>query len=150
MVAVIQRCSKSSVTVDNEIIAGIESGLVVLLGVCSDDSIKDVDYIANKIVSLRIFNDQKGKMNLSINDTSRSVIIVSQFTLCANIRKGSRPSFLNAAPPKIGEELYKHLISSLTKSGLNVQTGKFGAMMDVQLVNNGPATFIIDSKVWIN
>ena len=147
MVAVIQRCSKSSVTVDNEIIARIESGLVVLLGVCSDDSIKDVDYIANKIVSLRIFNDQKGKMNLSINETSRSVIIVSQFTLCANIKKGSRPSFLNAAPPKIGEELYKHLISSLTKSGLNVQTGKFGAMMDVQLVNNGPATFIIDSKV---
>ena len=147
MVAVIQRCSKSSVTVDNEIIARIESGLIVLLGVCNDDSIKDVDYIANKIVSLRIFNDQKGKMNLSINETSRSVIIVSQFTLCANIKKGSRPSFLNAAPPKIGEELYKHLISSLTKSGLNVQTGKFGAMMDVQLVNNGPATFIIDSKV---
>ena len=147
MVAVIQRCSKSSVKVDNEIIARIESGLIVLLGVCSDDSIKDADYIANKIVSLRIFNDQKGKMNLSINETSRSVIIVSQFTLCANIKKGSRPSFLNAAPPKIGEELYKHLISSLTKSGLNVQTGKFGAMMDVQLVNNGPATFIIDSKV---
>ena len=147
MVAVIQRCSKSSVKVDNEIIAKIESGLIVLLGVCSDDSIKDVDYIANKIVSLRIFNDQKGKMNLSINETSRSVIIVSQFTLCANIKKGSRPSFLNAAPPKIGEELYKHLISSLTKSGLNVQTGKFGSMMDVQLVNNGPATFIIDSKV---
>ena len=147
MVAVIQRCSKSSVKVDNEIIARIESGLIVLLGVCSDDSIKDVDYIANKIVSLRIFNDQKGKMNLSINDTSRSVIIVSQFTLCANIKKGSRPSFLNAASPKIGEELYKYLISSLTKSGLNVQTGKFGAMMDVQLVNNGPATFIIDSKV---
>ena len=147
MVAVIQRCSKSSVTVDNEIIARIESGLIVLLGVCSDDSIKDVDYVANKIVSLRIFNDQKGKMNLSINDTSRSVIIVSQFTLCANIKKGSRPSFLNAASPKIGEELYKHLISSLTKSGLNVQTGKFGSMMDVQLVNNGPATFIIDSKV---
>ena len=147
MVAVIQRCSKSSVKVDNEIIARIESGLIVLLGVCSDDSIKDVDYIDNKIVTLRIFNDQKGKMNLSINETSRSVIIVSQFTLCANIKKGSRPSFLNAAPPKIGEELYKHLISSLTKSGLNVQTGKFGAMMDVQLVNNGPATFIIDSKV---
>jgi len=147
MVAVIQRCSKSSVKVDNEIIARIESGLIVLLGVCSDDSIKDVDYIANKIVTLRIFNDQKGKMNLSINETSRSVIIVSQFTLCANIKKGSRPSFLNAAPPKIGEELYKHLLSSLTKSGLNVQTGKFGAMMDVQLVNNGPATFIIDSKV---
>ena len=147
MVSGIQRCSKSSVKVDNEIIARIESGLIVLLGVCSDDSIKDVDYIANKIVSLRIFNDQKGKMNLSINDTSRSVIIVSQFTLCANIKKGSRPSFLNAASPKIGEELYKHLISSLTKSGLDVQTGKFGAMMDVQLVNNGPATFIIDSKV---
>ena len=147
MVAVIQRCSKSSVKVDNEIIARIESGLIVILGVCSDDSIKDVDYIANKIVSLRIFNDQKGKMNLSINETSRSVIIVSQFTLCANIKKGSRPSFLNAAPTKIGEELYKHLISSLTKSGLNVQTGRFGAMMDVQLVNNGPATFIIDSKV---
>ena len=147
MVAVIQRCSKSSVTVDNEIIARIESGLIVLLGVCSDDSIKDVDYIANKIVSLRIFNDQKGKMNLSINDTSRSVIIVSQFTLCANIKKGSRPSFLNTASPKFGEELYEHLISTLTKSGLNVQTGKFGSMMDVQLVNSGPATFIIDSKV---
>ena len=147
MVAVIQRCSKSSVKVDNEIIARIESGLIVLLGVCSDDSIKDVDYIANKIVTLRIFNDQKGKMNLSINETSRSVIIVSQFTLCANIKKGSRPSFLNAAPPKIGEELYEHLISSLTKSGLNVQTGKFGSMMDVKLVNSGPATFIIDSKV---
>ena len=97
MVAVIQRCSKSSVKVDNEIIARIESGLIVLLGVCSDDSIKDVDYIANKIVTLRIFNDQKGKMNLSINETSRSVIIVSQFTLCANIKKGSRPKFFKCS-----------------------------------------------------
>ena len=150
MVVVIQRCFKSSVIIDNETIAKIDRGILVLLGICNGDKIKDADYIANKINSLRIFNDQKGKMNLSIKDINGSILIVSQFTLCANVKKGSRPSFLNAASPKIGKELYKYLISSLVKTGIDIKTGIFGAMMDVELVNEGPATFIIDSKVLIN
>jgi len=147
LVAVIQRCSRSSVTTNNKIIARIDRGILVLIGICRGDKLEDADYIANKISLLRIFNDKNDKMNLSIKDINGSILIVSQFTLCGNIKKGSRPSFLNAASPEIGYELYKHTILYLRKKGIDVHTGKFGAMMDIELINEGPATFIIDSKV---
>ena len=147
MLAIVQRCTSSSITVDNEIISEISLGLLILLGVCKGDEKKDSEYIAKKITALRIFSDKKGKMNLSINDVQGSILVVSQFTLCANLRKGSRPSFIEAAPPKIGESLYDYFVLCLRKNNAKVQTGKFGANMDVELVNQGPATFVIDSKV---
>ena len=147
MLAIVQRCTSSSVSVDNEIISKISLGLLVFLGVWKGDEKKDSEYIAKKIIALRIFNDKKGKMNLSISDVKGSILVVSQFTLCANLRKGSRPSFIKAAPPKIGESLYNYFVSCLKKNNAEVQTGKFGANMDVELVNQGPATFIIDSKI---
>ena len=146
MLAIVQRCTSSSITVDNEIISEISFGLLILLGVCKGDDKKDCEYIAKKITALRIFSDKKGKMNLSINDVQGSILVVSQFTLCANLKRGSRPSFIEAASPKFSESLYNHFVSCLRKNGAKVQTGKFGANMDVKLVNQGPATFIIDSK----
>ena len=146
MIAVIQRCSSSCVRIDNEKISEIAYGIMVLLGICIDDKKKDAEYIVKKIQTLRIFNDENGKMNLSINDVKGSILVVSQFTLCANIKKGSRPSFINAAPPLIGKKLYAYFISYLENTGVEVQTGEFGADMNVELINQGPATFIIDSK----
>ena len=145
MIAVIQRCSSSSVRIDNEKISEIAYGLMVLLGICIDDKKKDAEYVVKKIQTLRIFNDQNGKMNLSIKDVKGSILVVSQFTLCANIKKGSRPSFINAAPPLIGKRLYDYFVSYLKETGGEVHTGEFGADMNVDLINQGPATFIIDS-----
>ncbi len=145
MIAVIQRCSSSSVSIDNEKISEIDYGITVLLGICNGDKKKDANYVVKKIQTLRIFNDENKKMNLSINDVKGSILVVSQFTLCANIKKGSRPSFVNAAPPLIGKKLYDYFISHLKHSGAEVKTGEFGADMDVALINQGPATFIIDS-----
>ena len=147
MIAVIQRCSSSSVRIDNKKISEIAYGLMVLLGICTDDKEKDVEYVVKKIQTLRIFNDENKKMNLSIKDIKGSILVVSQFTLCANIKKGSRPSFINAAPPLIGKRLYDYFISYLKDTGVQVNTGEFGADMDVELINQGPATFIIDSKI---
>ena len=147
MLAIVQRCTSSSITVDDEIISEISLGLLILLGVCKGDEKKDSEYIARKITALRIFSDTKGKMNRSVSDVKGSVLVVSQFTLCANLKRGSRPSFIEAAPPRIGEILYDYFVSCLRKNGAKVQTGKFGANMDVELINQGPATFIIDSKV---
>ena len=147
MLAIVQRCTSSSITVDNEIISDISLGLLIFLGVYKGDEKKDSEYIAKKITALRIFSDKKGKMNLSISDVKGSILVVSQFTLCANLKRGSRPSFIEAAPPKIGESLYDYFVLSLRKNNAEVQTGKFGANMDVELVNQGPATFVIDSKV---
>ena len=146
MIAVIQRCSSSSVRIDNKKISEIAYGLMVLLGVCIDDNEKDSEYIAKKIQALRIFNDENEKMNLSIKDVKGSILVVSQFTLCANIKKGSRPSFINAAPPLIGKRLYDYFILYLKDTGAEVHTGEFGADMNVELINQGPATFIIDSE----
>ena len=147
MLAIVQRCTSSNITVDNEIISEISLGLHILLGVSKGDEKKDSEYIAKKITALRIFSDKKGKMNLSLSDVEGSVLVVSQFTLCANLKRGSRPSFIEAAPPKIGESLYDYFVSCLRNNNAEVQTGKFGANMDVELVNQGPATFVIDSKV---
>ena len=147
MLAIVQRCTSSNIYIDNEIISEISLGLLIFLGVWKGDEKKDCEYIAKKITALRIFSDKKGKMNLSIGDVGGSILVVSQFTLCANLRKGSRPSFIEAAPPLIGESLYDYFVSCLRKNGARVQTGKFGANMDVKLINQGPATFVIDSKV---
>ena len=146
MIAVIQRCASSSVKIDNKKISEIAYGLMVLLGICIDDKEKDAERIAKKIQALRIFNDENEKMNLSIKDVKGSILVVSQFTLCANIKKGSRPSFINAAPPLIGKRLYDYFISYLKQTGVEVRTGEFGADMNVELINQGPATFIIDSE----
>ena len=147
MLAIVQRCTSSSITVDNEIISDISLGLLIFLGVYKGDEKKDSEYIAKKITALRIFSDKKGKMNLSVSDVKGSILVVSQFTLCANLKRGSRPSFIEAAPPKIGESLYDYFVSCLRRNGAEVQTGRFGENMDVKLVNQGPATFVIDSKV---
>ena len=146
MIAVIQRCSYSSVRIDNKKISEIYYGLTALLGICIDDKEKDAEYVAKKIQTLRIFNDENKKMNLSIKDVKGSILVVSQFTLCANIKKGSRPSFINAAPPLIGKRLYDYFILYLKDTGAEVYTGEFGADMNVELINQGPATFIIDSE----
>ena len=146
MIAVVQRCSSSSVRIDNEKISEIAYGLMVLLGICVDDRENDAEYVVKKIQTLRIFNDENGKMNLSIKDVKGSILVVSQFTLCANIKKGSRPSFINAAPPLIGEKMYDYFLSYLKDTGAKVHSGEFGADMNVELINQGPATFIIDSE----
>ena len=127
-------------------ISEIAYGLTVLLGICINDKEKDAEYIAKKIQTLRIFNDENRKMNLSIKDVKGSILVVSQFTLCANIKKGSRPSFINAAPPLIGKRLYDYFILYLKDTGAEVHTGEFGADMNVELINQGPATFIVDSE----
>jgi len=146
MIAVIQRCASSSVRIDNKKICEIAYGLTVLLGICINDKEKDAEYVAKKIQTLRIFNDENRKMNLSIKDVKGSILVVSQFTLCANIKKGSRPSFINAAPPLIGKRLYDYFILYLKDTGAEVHTGEFGADMNVELINQGPATFIVDSE----
>jgi len=146
MVTVIQRCISANVKIKNKIIAEIDQGAVILLGIVEGDQFEDADYIANKFAMLRIYNDHNNKMNLSIKEIKGSVLVISQFTLCASLDKGRRPSFLNAASPSVGEELYQHFISTLIENNIQVKTGKFGADMDVELINQGPATFILDSK----
>ncbi|MBA64529.1 MAG: D-tyrosyl-tRNA(Tyr) deacylase [Candidatus Marinimicrobia bacterium] len=146
MVTVIQRCISANVKIKNKIIAEIDQGAVILLGIVEGDQFEDADYIANKFAMLRIYNDHNNKMNLSIKEIKGSVLVISQFTLCASLDKGRRPSFLNAASPSVGEELYQYFISTLIENNIQVKTGKFGADMDVELINQGPATFILDSK----
>lgn len=146
MRAVIQRAKDASVTVEGEVIGAIDQGFVVLLGVTHDDSEEDVNYLVNKIVHLRVFEDEEGKMNRSIKDIGGSVLSISQFTLYADTRKGRRPSFVKAAKPEFANELYEQFNAALKAEGVHVETGKFGAMMDVRLTNQGPVTLIIDSK----
>ena len=146
MRAVIQRVSKAQVTVAGRTIGAIEDGLLVLLGVAVGDSERDLRYLVEKTIHLRIFDDENGKMNRSLEDTGGSVLVVSQFTLLADCRKGRRPSFHGAAPPAEGEEMYRRYVAALRTLGLNVATGEFGAMMQVSLCNCGPVTIILDSQ----
>jgi len=147
MIAVIQRSKNASVSVDQKIIGKIEHGLVVLLGVFQDDEKRDVDFLVSKTVHLRIFGDAEGKMNLSVKDTGGSLLVVSQFTLCGDWRKGRRPSFIHAAEPAKAEALYEYFIEQVKMESVQVGVGRFGAMMDVQLTNDGPVTFVLDSRV---
>ena len=146
MIAVIQRCSRANVKIDQNIVGQIRNGLVIFLGVTKDDNEDDADFLVRKVSGLRIYNDSDEKMNLSIKDVDGSALVISQFTLCGDMKKGRRPSFIHAAPPKEGQRLYEYFISSLLKEGMPVESGEFGSMMDVELVNEGPATFILNSK----
>ena len=150
MVAVIQRCRRAQVDVQDQVLGKIGIGLVVLLGIEKGDARDDALVLIKKILNLRIFDDLDNKMNLSIKEVRGSLLIISQFTLCADTRKGRRPSFLNAANPKEGERLYNFFLSELKKKHSEIESGSFGAMMNVELVNEGPATFILKSKGKIN
>jgi D-tyrosyl-tRNA(Tyr) deacylase len=145
MRAVVQRVTSASVTVDANIVGRIASGLLVFVGVAHGDGPADLDYIAAKIRELRIFPDDHGRMNRSVVDTGGAVLVVSQFTLLADSRKGRRPSFDDAAPPALAESLYNGLVRKLRDGGLQVETGVFQAHMDVALVNDGPVTMLLDS-----
>ena len=146
MRAVIQRVTRASVEVGNEITGEIGLGLLVLLGVAQDDTEADVDYLAEKIAGLRIFEDDAGKMNLSVVEAGGSVLAVSQFTLLGDVRRGKRPSFDAAARPERARELYEYFVDRVRAAGLRCETGRFQAMMDVELVNSGPVTILLDSK----
>lgn len=147
MKVVIQRVLKSSVTIDGEAVAAIESGLLILLGIVPEDSQEDIDWLVTKIANLRIFNDKEGVMNLSLRDVDGEVIVVSQFTLHATTKKGNRPSYIAAAKPDIAMPIYEKFVADLEKMlNKKVQTGKFGADMKVGLINDGPVTIIIDTK----
>ncbi|SVA47312.1 uncharacterized protein METZ01_LOCUS100166 [marine metagenome] len=146
MIAVIQRCSRGKVTVSEKVVGEIDNGLVILLGVQKGDTEKDADFLVNKISGLRIFSDENDKMNLSIKDVNGSALVISQFTLCGDTKKGRRPSFIKAATPDDGNRLYEYFMSEMKKSGVPIESGEFGAMMDVELVNNGPVTFVLNSK----
>jgi D-tyrosyl-tRNA(Tyr) deacylase len=142
---VLQRVSNASVTVDRERISGIGIGLLLLVGVAADDREENADWLAEKIAGLRVFNDPDGKMNLSLRDVEGEVLAVSQFTLLADTRKGKRPSFVRAAQPEKAEPLFDYFCERLRAAGgRTVQTGRFGAMMDVALVNDGPVTIVLE------
>lgn len=146
MIAVIQRVSSSSVKVDDKIVGEINKGLNILLGVKKGDTSEDIKKLVNKIVNLRIFQDENDKMNLSLLDVDGEALIISQFTLAGNIKKGRRPSFDSSETPAIANELYEEFVEEFKKAGINTQTGVFGAYMDVSIQNDGPVSFIIDSK----
>ncbi|SRR5258708_568060 len=145
MRAVIQRVSRAKVTVNGNTTGEIERGLLVLLGVGAGDMPADVDYLAEKTIALRIFDDAGGKMNLSVTDVGGAVLVVSQFTLYGDVRRGKRPSFDAAAPPQPARELYEHFVEKIRAAGLPCETGRFQEMMQVELVNEGPVTILLDS-----
>jgi len=147
MIALLQRVKGASVAVDGTTVGQTGPGLLIFLGVFEGDQKKDADFLANKSAHLRIFDDASGKMNNSIMDMGGSSLVVSQFTLCADTRKGRRPSYTNAAPPDKGESLYNSFIEGLWQQGVPTQTGVFGAMMQVSLTNDGPVTLILNSQL---
>ena len=146
MRAVVQRVRQSSVNVKGETVGKIGRGLLVLLGVAAGDSTDDADFMVNKIVHLRIFEDENGKMNRSLQDVGGEMLVVSQFTLLGDCRKGRRPSFINAAKPDRATELYEYFVKKTGEHGITVQTGQFRAMMEVELINDGPVTLIVESR----
>ena len=146
MRAVIQRVKQASVTVDNRIVGKIQQGILVLLAVAQNDTLEEAKFLARKISELRIFEDEHDKMNLSVLDVKGSLLVVSQFTLYGDCRKGRRPSFDQSADPQTAEELYEQFVELVKQTGLNVETGQFRARMDVALVNDGPVTFILETK----
>lgn len=146
MRAVVQRVTRARVTVDGEIVGEIGNGLVVLLGVAHDDTKQDADYLASKIASLRIFDDNEGKMNLSLKEIEGGLLVVSQFTLFGDVRRGLRPSWSDAAPPEVAEPLYEYFVESSRKLIARVATGSFRKTMQVELVNDGPVTIMLDSR----
>lgn len=146
MRVVLQRSKKASVTVDGDITGAISSGYVLLVGITHEDTEKDADYLAGKIAQLRLFEDEEGKMNRSILDNGGEILSISQFTLYSDVKKGRRPSFTSAARPETAEPLWQAFNDALRHQGLVVETGVFGAMMDVQLVNDGPVTILVESK----
>ncbi len=143
MKLVIQRVKEASVTIDNKLYSSVQKGLLVLFGVEKDDSEDMLEYYAQKLLKLRIFEDENGKMNKSVCDTGGEILVVSQFTLCSDCKKGTRPSFDNAKEPKTAKEYYEKFVKILKASGLSVKTGVFAAHMDVGLVNWGPVTIIL-------
>ena len=145
MRAVLQRVERASVDVDGVTVGAIGAGLLVLLGVAKGDSQGQADYLAEKILNLRIFSDDDGKMNRSVHDVGGGILVVSQFTLYGDCRKGRRPGFDNAAPPDLAKSLYEYFVERLRVANLKVETGIFQASMKVSLVNNGPVTFVLDS-----
>jgi D-tyrosyl-tRNA(Tyr) deacylase len=146
MKALLQRVTSASVSVGGEVVGSIGRGLVVLVGVASGDSDKDIQYLAQKMVNLRIFADQEEKFNLSALDIKGELLLVSQFTLLADTRKGRRPSFTGAAPPPQAEELFRQLVEQVKASGLRVATGRFQQYMQLEIYNDGPVTIMLDSK----
>jgi D-tyrosyl-tRNA(Tyr) deacylase len=146
MRAVVQRVAEASVRVEDRVMAAVGAGLLVLLGVAQDDSEADADYLAEKVLNLRIFPDEAGQMNRSVLDTRGHILAVSQFTLFGDVRRGRRPSFIDAAPPEKAKALYDSFVRRLRASGLKVEEGVFRAMMDVALVNHGPVTLLLDSR----
>jgi D-tyrosyl-tRNA(Tyr) deacylase len=146
MRAVLQRVTRASVTVEGKIVGEIGAGLVVLLGITHDDTELDINYLVEKIAALRIFANEAGQMNLSLTETHGALLIVSQFTLYGDVRRGRRPSYIDAAPPELAETLYEKFVSRARESVADVATGSFRRMMQVELVNDGPVTIMLDSR----
>jgi D-tyrosyl-tRNA(Tyr) deacylase len=146
MRAVVQRVTESSVSIGDELVSAIGSGLLVLLGVSKTDRTEDADYLAEKIINLRIFEDENGKMNRSLIETGGEMLVVSQFTLLGDCRKGRRPSFIDAAGPEAADQLYLRFVDHVRKKAVSVKTGRFREFMAVSLINDGPVTLIVESK----
>lgn len=144
MKALIQRVKSASVTIDGELYSKIGKGLLVFLGVEKEDTVENCEKLSQKVLNLRIFEDENDKMNLSVNDVKGEILVVSQFTLCGDCKKGTRPSFDKAAHPDIAVKLYEDFVEKMRSSGLKTETGKFRAMMDVELINDGPVTFMVE------
>lgn len=144
MKGLIQRVKQASVTIDDELYSKINAGILVLLGVEKGDSEENADKLAEKLVKLRIFEDENGKMNKSVQDIGGEILVVSQFTLAGDCKKGTRPSFDKAELPQRANELYEYFVSKVESLGISTQTGSFGAMMDVELINDGPVTFMLE------
>jgi D-tyrosyl-tRNA(Tyr) deacylase len=146
MRVVVQRVASASVTVDGKLISKIGKGLLIFHGVAQEDTSADLDYLTNKVANLRVFEDDEGRMNRSLLEIGGEALVVSQFTLYGDCRKGRRPSFINAAPPEKAEALYQEFIQALSNTGVSVKAGIFQAMMDVKLINDGPVTILLDSS----